>query len=165
METAGYVALIAAGILLGITGSGGSVLSLPVLVYLFSLDVVIASASSLFIVGATSIVGTVLKQRKRLVDVRTGLIFAIPSIAAAFSTRKWLMPSIPDVVLYTENFTLTKRALLLGIFACVIILVSVKMILNGKAKNASAQAPHPYVLIPIGMTTGAHAEQSGERAC
>lgn len=155
METAGYVALIAAGMLLGITGSGGSVLSLPVLVYLFSLDVVIASAYSLFIVGATSIVGTVLKQRKRLVDVRTGLIFAIPSIVAAFSTRKWLMPSIPDVVLYTENFTLTKRALLLGIFACVIILVSVKMILNGKAKNASAQAPHPYVLIPIGMTTGA----------
>lgn len=155
METAGYLALIGAGILLGITGSGGSVLSLPVLVYLFSLDVVIASAYSLFIVGATSIVGTVLKQRERLVDVPAGLVFAIPSILAAFSTRKWLVPSIPDIILQTEYFTLSKRALLLGIFACVIILVSVKMILNGKASPASRPATHPYILIPIGMITGA----------
>lgn len=154
METAGYLALIAAGILLGITGSGGSILSLPVLVYLFSLDVVIASAYSLFIVGATSIVGTVLKQRERLVDVRAGLTFALPSILAAFSTRKWLVPSIPDIILQTEYFILSKRALLLGIFACVIIVVSVKMILNGRAKNPSTQASHPYVLVPIGMITG-----------
>jgi len=155
METAGYLALIAAGILLGITGSGGSVLSLPVLVYLFSLDVVIASAYSLFIVGATSIVGTVLKQRERLVDVRAGLIFAVPSILTAFSTRKWLVPSIPDVILQTEYFVLAKRAMLLGIFACVIILVSVKMILNGKWKRVSGEAPNPYALIPVGMATGA----------
>jgi uncharacterized membrane protein YfcA len=155
METAGYLALIVAGILLGITGSGGSVLSLPVLVYLFSLDVVMASAYSLFIVGATSIVGTVLKQRERLVDVRAGLIFAVPSILAAFSTRKWLVPLIPEMILQSEHFILTKRALMLGIFAGVIILVSVKMILNGKAKNPSTQKPHPYALIPIGMTTGA----------
>lgn len=154
METAGYLALIGAGVILGITGSGGSILSLPVLVYLFSLDVVIASAYSLFIVGATSIVGTVLKQRERLVDVRSGLIFAAPSIVAAFSTRKWVMPTIPDIILQTEFLTLTKRTLLLAIFACVIILVSVKMILNGRARNRSRQASHPYVLIPVGMITG-----------
>lgn len=154
MEIAGYLALIGVGIILGITGGGGSILSVPVLVYLFSLDVVIASAYSLFIVGITSMVGTVLKQKERRVDVRSGLIFAIPSILAAFSTRKWVVASLPDLILQVGTFQLSKRGLLLGILAFVIIVVSVRTIVNGRAKDHAPGPLKSYWLIPMGLLTG-----------
>lgn len=154
MELAGYLALVCVGIILGITGGGGSILSVPILVYLFSLDVVMASAYSLFIVGITSMVGTALKHKDRLVDVRSGLIFAIPSILAAFSTRKWVLPSIPDLVLQIGTFTVNKRGLLLGILALVIIVVSVRTILNGRARAKVTAPLKSYGLIPMGLVTG-----------
>lgn len=154
MEIAGYIALIGVGIMLGITGGGGSVLSVPILVYLFSLDVVMASAYSLFIVGVTSMVGTVMKQKESMVDIRSGLIFAIPSIFAAFSVRKWVLPSIPELIFQAGSFQLTKRGLLLGILAFVIITVSVRTILNGRAKVNGESPLTSYWLIPMGLIAG-----------
>lgn len=146
--------MIGVGIMLGITGGGGSILSVPILVYLFLLDVVMASAYSLFIVGITSMVGTVLKQKERMVDVRSGLVFAVPSILATFSTRKWVLASIPDLIFQIGSFTLTKRALLLGVLAVVIIIVSARTILNGKAKSNVSTPLKNYGLIPMGLITG-----------
>ncbi len=57
MEIAGYIAAIFIGISLGLIGSGGSILTVPVLVYLFNVDAVTATSYSLFIVGLTSAVG------------------------------------------------------------------------------------------------------------
>jgi len=128
METVGYIASICIGLVLGMLGGGGSILSIPILVYLFNIDAVMASAYSLFIVGATSLVGAIPKYREHLVNVRTGLIFGIPSIIAIFVTRKWIIPSIPDVLLFIGSFALTKRILLLGIFAILMILASIAMI-------------------------------------
>ncbi|HEY4653843.1 MAG TPA: sulfite exporter TauE/SafE family protein [Cyclobacteriaceae bacterium] len=154
MEIAGYLALVGVGIMLGITGGGGSILSVPILVYLFSLDVVMASAYSLFVVGITSMVGTVLKQKESLVDVGAGLTFAVPSIIAAFSTRKWVVGAIPDLILHVGTFQLTKRGLLLGILAFVIIVVSVRTILNGRTSGGIRGPLKTNVLIPMGLITG-----------
>lgn len=128
METAGYIASIFIGLVLGLLGGGGSILSIPILVYLFSVDAVMASAYSLFIVGVTSFVGAIPKYREHLVNIKTGLVFGIPSIITIFSTRKWIVPSIPDVLFYIGSFPLTKRILLLGIFAVLMILASIAMI-------------------------------------
>jgi uncharacterized membrane protein YfcA len=128
METVGYVASICIGLVLGLLGGGGSILSIPILVYLFNMDAVIASAYSLFIVGVTSLAGAIPKYREHLVDVRTGLVFGIPSIISIFVTRRWIVPSIPDVLLDIGSFTFTKRILLLGIFAVLMILASIAMI-------------------------------------
>ncbi|CAN5351382.1 hypothetical protein BH23BAC1_BH23BAC1_08770 [soil metagenome] len=106
MEIYGYFALIGVGLLLGILGGGGSILSVPILVYLFSEDVVLASAYSLFIVGITSTVGSVVKYKAQLINLRIGLIFGLPSIVAIFFTRKWLIPSIPNVIWQIELFEL-----------------------------------------------------------
>jgi hypothetical protein len=51
METLGYIALLFVGLMLGTFGGGGAILSVPILVYLFSLDAVTSTAYSLFIVG------------------------------------------------------------------------------------------------------------------
>lgn len=127
MEVAGYIASICVGIVLGLLG-GGSILSIPILVYLFHMDAVMASAYSLFIVGTTSLVGAVPKYREHLVSVRTGIIFGVPSIVAIFSTRKWIVPAIPEILFSIGPFDFTKRILLLGIFAVLMILASVAMI-------------------------------------
>lgn len=132
MELIGYAACIFIGIILGILGGGGSILSIPILVYLLHVDVVMASAYSLFIVGSTSLVGAIPKYKKHLVNLRTGFFFGLPSIVTIFITRKWVVPSIPEIVYQTESFTLTKRVLILGLFAVLMILASISMIRGSK---------------------------------
>jgi uncharacterized membrane protein YfcA len=128
MEVAGYLASICIGIILGLLGGGGSILSIPILVYLFHVEPVLASAYSLFIVGMTSFVGAIPKYRDHLVNLRTGFVFGIPSVASIFITRKWIVPSIPDVIVSFDDFIFTKRFLLLGLFAALMILASVSLI-------------------------------------
>lgn len=132
MELIGYVACIFIGVVLGILGGGGSILSIPILVYLLNIDVVMASAYSLFIVGTTSFVGAIPKYKKHLVNLRTGFFFGLPSIVTIFITRKWIVPSIPEIVYQTESLTLTKRVLILGVFAILMILASISMIRPSK---------------------------------
>lgn len=128
MEIIGYLASITIGLILGLLGGGGSILSIPILVYLFHVDAVTASAYSLFIVGTTSLVGAIPKYKDHLVNLKTGIAFGIPSIASIFATRKWLVPAIPDVVFQIGAFTLTKRLLLLAVFAFLMIAASLSML-------------------------------------
>jgi hypothetical protein len=128
LEYFGYFASIFIGLLLGLLGGGGSILSIPILVYLFGIDAVTASAYSLFIVGTTSFAGAVPKYRDHLVNIRTGFLFGIPSIITIFLTRKFIIPAIPDVLFQVGEFTFTKRFLLLGLFALLMVLASIPMI-------------------------------------
>ena len=98
LEILGYVAALLIGVSLGLIGGGGSILTVPVLVYLFEVQPVMATAYSLFIVGSTSLVGTLPKYRQGLVNLRTAIIFGLPAIAAVYATRKFIVPMIPDVV-------------------------------------------------------------------
>ncbi len=132
MEIAGYIASICIGLVLGILGGGGSILSIPILVYLFQIDAVLASAYSLFIVGFTSLVGAVPKYKEHLVNIKTGILFGIPSILTIFATRKWIVPIIPDILWQTDSYLFTKRFLILGLFAVLMILASISMIRGRK---------------------------------
>ena len=130
MELFGYFAALLIGLSLGLIGGGGSILTVPVLVYLFAIEPVMATAYSLFIVGATSLVGAIPKYRQGLVDLRTALIFGIPSIAAVYLTRMYIVPAIPEHVFSIGDFAITKSSLLLLLFAILMILASVSMIRN-----------------------------------
>lgn len=158
MEVFGYVAAIFIGLVLGILGGGGSILSIPILVYLFNIDAVMASAYSLFIVGITSLVGAIPKYKEHLVNVRTGFLFGIPSIISIFVARKWIVPAIPDVVIQLDNFLLTKRILLLGLFAILMILASYSMIRNKKEIQNDTRRFRTFLVILegtlIGLLTG-----------
>jgi uncharacterized membrane protein YfcA len=135
MHLAGYFASIFIGIILGLLGGGGSILSIPILVYMFDIPPVLASAYSLFIVGITSFAGAVPKYRDHLVNLRTGLIFGIPSVASIFITRKWIVPAIPEVLFTVGSFEITKRILLLGLFGLLMILASFSMIKRNEIQN------------------------------
>src|SRR5690606_528978 len=93
---AGYAAAVLIGMSLGLIGGGGSILTVPVLVYILGVDPVLATAYSLFVVGTTSLVGAGTFMKKRLVNYHTAIVFAIPSFVTVFLTRKFLMPSLPD---------------------------------------------------------------------
>jgi len=154
MELAGYVASILIGLILGMLGGGGSILSIPILVYLFHIDVVMASAYSLFIVGTTSLVGAITKYREHAVNVRSAVLFGIPSVVGIFGTRKWVVPSIPDVIWQTESFVLSKRLLLLGLFAVLMVLASFSMIKGTPDYNSDDERFMPVLLIIQGILIG-----------
>ncbi len=128
MELLGFLTAIIIGIILGILGGGGSILSVPVLVYLFHLHPTKATAYSLFIVGISSLIGVIPKYRQGLVHLKTALIFGIPALISVFITRKFLIPSIPNEIISFSNFIFTKALLTMVIFALLMIIASFSMI-------------------------------------
>ena len=154
MEIIGYIASILVGVVLGLLGGGGSILSIPILVYLFGVEPVMASAYSLFIVGVTSFVGAIPKYREQLINLKTGILFGIPSIIAIFCTRKWIVPAIPDVVVELSGFILTKRGLVLGLFALLMVLASVSLIRKKKEPASASQRFRTFLVIIEGLLIG-----------
>lgn len=161
MDIAGYVASIFIGIALGLIGGGGSILTVPVLVYLFNIDAVLATAYSLFIVGTTSTVGSFSYFKKGLVNMKMAFVFGIPSIIAVLFTRAIIVPAIPEEIVTIGNFTVTKSILLMLLFAVLMIFTSYSMIKkDGEESDAvSQQQTFNYLQIIlqglfIGLITG-----------
>ncbi|HEX6226094.1 MAG TPA: sulfite exporter TauE/SafE family protein [Chryseolinea sp.] len=148
MELFGYASLIGVGLLLGAMGSGGSILSVPILVYLFSLDVVVASSYALFTVGTTSVIGTALKHRDRFIDFPAVTQLGIPSLLATFCTRKWIVCNLPDVLFMYGSTPITRRAMLLSVFA-VVILISSTMVIRARQSGTDESSPRPNALALI----------------
>lgn len=128
MEIIGYLASIGIGVILGLLGGGGSILAIPILVYFFHVDAVRASAYSLFIVGVTSFIGAIPKYKDHLINIQTGLLFGLPSILAIFATRKWVVPAIPEVIFQADGLSFSRRLLILGLFALLMIIASWSLI-------------------------------------
>ncbi len=151
MEIYGYIASVFIGVSLGLIGGGGSILTVPVLVYLFGLDAFLATEYSLFIVGISSMVGSVSYFKKGLVHFKTAFVFGLPSIISIFITRKFLLPLIPDDIFSFGSFMVTKDLLLLMIFAGLMILASYKMIRKGAEDNTEIPLPdHHNALLAAG---------------
>jgi len=161
MEILGFVLAVIVGISLGLIGSGGSILTVPILVYIMGINPVLATAYSLFIVGSTALVGGVQSALQKRVDFKTVLIFGIPSIAAVYATRMWLVPFIPSELFTLGSLVITKSIALMLLFAVVMILASVSMIRPGKNKEIDENAPrvynYPMILLEgtvVGLLTG-----------
>ncbi len=155
MDIAGYIASVFIGISLGLIGGGGSILTVPVLVYLFSVDAVLATAYSLFVVGATSVVGSVSYFRKGLVNIKTAIVFGMPSIAAVFLTRAYIVPAIPDEILHVGSLVVTRNMALMLLFAVLMIVASWSMIRKEKVAEEPQRQQFNYPLILLeGMVVG-----------
>lgn len=157
MEIAGYLTSIIIGVSLGLIGGGGSILTVPVLVYLFGVDAVMATAYSLFVVGTTSIFGSYSYLKKGLVSLRTAFVFGIPSIIAVFLTRACVVPAIPDQIFSLGGFVLSKSAFLLLLFALLMIVVAYSMIRKKSPsavnRNSARGFNYPLILLE-GLVVG-----------
>lgn len=156
MEIIGYLASVLMGLALGLVGGGGSILTVPILVYIFNVDPVLSTAYSLFVVGLTSAVGSYSHFRKGNVHWKTALIFGAPSILAVFSVRKFVIPNIPDLIFRIGDFEVSKSLAILVLFAVLMILASYSMIRKPKlAKAVDKDVSYNYPLIFIeGLLVG-----------
>jgi len=146
MEYLGYALSVLIGISLGLIGGGGSILTVPVLVYVMGISPVLSTAYSLFIVGLTALVGSVEYGRKKLLDYKTALIFGIPSIMAVYSTRKFLVPVIPDPVFHIGSFEVTKNLFVMLLFAILMVVASISMIRDKKKSDVCEPKEKRYNL-------------------
>ncbi len=160
MEIVGYLLSVLIGVSLGLIGGGGSILTVPVMEYVFGVDAVLATGYSLFIVGATSAVGSVQYFKSGLINIKTAIVFGIPSIAAVYLTRSLIVPLIPSTLLTIGSFEVTKSIFLMILFALLMIAASYSMIKKGKAAQQD-QGPqvfnYPLIFLEgsvVGVLTG-----------
>ncbi|GIM49187.1 sulfite exporter TauE/SafE family protein [Capnocytophaga stomatis] len=156
-EILGYALATLIGISLGLVGSGGSILTLPILVYLMGVEPILATAYSLFIVGVTSLVGGIKNAFLKRVDFKSVFIFGVPSVLAVYFSRAFLLPLIPDVLFRIDSLVFTKSMGLMVLFAVVMILASVSMLRPRKKyqQEEETEIRYKYLMILLeGITVG-----------
>ena len=161
MEIVAYIASVFIGVSLGLIGGGGSILTVPVLVYMFGISPLVSTSYSLFIVGATSLVGAYSNYRKGAVKIKTALLFGSTSIATVFLTRKFLIPFIPKDLFKIGGFQITEPLLTMILFAILMVAASVGMIKSKERKPGCLECDLKGNLtrmlltgVGIGLTTG-----------
>jgi uncharacterized protein len=153
----GFVLAVLVGITLGLIGSGGSILTVPILVYVVGINPVLATAYSLFVVGTSALVGGIKKVKQQLVDFRMVFVFGIPTVFWVFATRKFIVPNIPNKVFEINNFTITKDLFLMVLFAFVMILASFTMIKPQKENlifNENNSKTNYFLILILGSSIG-----------
>lgn len=131
MEIIGYLLAIFMGVTLGLIGAGGSIMTVPILVYFLGVSPVIATGYSLLLVGTTALIGGIHYYRKQQVDIRTSIIFATPAVIAVYITRAWLVPAIPDPFFSIDTFIVTKDIFIMLLFAALMLIAGILMIRGG----------------------------------
>ena len=162
LEILGYFGALVIGIVLGLIGGGGSILTVPVLVYLLGVNPVLATAYSLFVVGSSSLVGAIRNIPKKLIDFRTAIVFAIPAFISVYLTRLYLVPAIPEEIFKISGFMVTKDIGIMLNFAIIMFIASISMIREKKncdenVKEEKVSYNYPLIVVEglvVGLLTG-----------
>jgi uncharacterized membrane protein YfcA len=166
MESIGYFAAVAIGVALGLIGGGGSILTLPVLVYLLGVPVVLATTYSLFIVGFTALLGSISYYKQKLVDLKIFIAFGVPSVISVFLTRLYIVPLLPDEIMQIGSLVVTKDLFIMTVFAILMMGAAYGMLRPSRSKGGgeekeevaeSKKLNYPLVLLEgavVGGVTG-----------
>lgn len=160
IDILGFAGALLIGVVLGLIGGGGSILTVPVLVYILDIHPVTATAYSLFVVGTAAAVGAIRNAQKKMVDFRTGIVFAIPAFLSVYLTRKFVVPAIPEDLFDVGDFHVTRDVAIMIFFAIIMLLASISMIRGRKDKEQESDEIHynyPMILIEgfvVGFITG-----------
>ena len=153
-EVIGYISAVFIGIILSLIGGGGSILTVPVLVYILAIEPVLATAYSLFIVGTTSFVGAVKNIKTGNIDIKTGIVFSIPSLFAVYFTRRIIIPSIPQKIIIINDFSLSKETGIMLFFSLIMLLAATTMIYKRKEKRKENKIKYTAITLVVGVFTG-----------
>ena len=152
-ELLGYAGAVLMGLSLGLLGGGGSILTVPILVYLFGQDPVTATGLSLFIVGTTSAAGLFSHHKQGNIEWRTAGVFGAASILSVFITRRWLVPALPDPLIHVGAVEVGKGTAILGLFAIVMLISAWSMIRGRKSITPGSNGKrHLPSLLPVSYT-------------
>lgn len=156
MEIIGYLAALLIGLFLGIIGGGGSILTVPILVYLFKIDPLLATSYSLFIVGITSLIGSYQNYKSKHLDLTKATYFVIPAVTSILIVRTFILPQIAEVLFEIEGFQLTKNKLIMIVFGVLMLSSSLAMIFKRSTIANTNINLHQLSLIGliVGLITG-----------
>jgi len=157
LEILGYFSALITGISLGLIGGGGSILAVPVLAYLFSVNEKVATAYSLFIVGVSALVGGLKQHLKGYVDWRTAVVFGLPAIVGVSVVRRFVVPALPEVLFNIDDFEFTRRMGMFGLFAILMIPAAFSMLNTRKEKKQKGDGTVKYnypLIIGEGLLVG-----------
>lgn len=142
----GYLGAAGVGLVLGLIGAGGSILCVPIFVYCFGIAPLTATVYSLFVVGLSALTGAAGYYRQGFLNLRVGTFFLVPAFAGIFAARRFLVPSLPEVILRIGGFTLTREGLVLVVFAGVMVAAALSMLRSGPV---SPRAGRNYGLVAV----------------
>ena len=142
-EFFGYAAAVLVGLVIGLAGGGGSILTVPIFVYIFGIPAMLATTYSLFVVGTTSVVGSINHIWKKRVDLRVTGAFAVPSFISVYLSRRFLVPALPDPLFRFGTVNVPKSDAILVFFAIVMVLAARAMIRDKRPSQGFAADGRP----------------------
>lgn len=158
MYILGLLLAILVGVTLGMIGSGGSILTVPILVYILGVNPVLATTYSLLIIGTTSFVGAVKGVQNKTVDFNKILYFGLPSMVTVFTVRSFILPLVPEEIVFA-GYTFHQDNVLMVLFAAIMTFSAIPMIRGRKVVDSSMKGGESifYVAIQgvlVGLITG-----------
>jgi uncharacterized membrane protein YfcA len=159
MEIIGIIGILIMGIVIGLLGSGGSIITLPLLVYALDMPPLLATTYSLIIVGLTSSFGAFTYIKKKEYDLKIALLFVIPSIVIVLITRNYLIPMLPDSIHWGTHVHIEKNNLIMLLFGVFMVAAFYSMITSSLQHKNSSLAEKKLGFIPfegalVGFITG-----------
>jgi len=160
LDILGFAGALLIGVVLGLIGGGGSILTVPIFVYLLGIEPVTATAYSLFVVGSAAAVGAIRNAQKGMVDFKTGIVFAIPALLAVFVTRRYIVPAIPEHLFDVGEFEVTRDIGIMIFFAAIMLLAAYSMIKGRKETSIDSEKAkfnYPLIIVEgilVGLLTG-----------
>ncbi len=158
-ELLGFFGAFMVGLILGLIGSGGSILSVPILVYLFGINPVTATAYSLFIVGSTSLIGSIKNIRNKLINYSSTILFSFSAIITVYLTRKYVIHLIPETIINSGPLFLSKDQLIMLLFSLLMLVAGFLMIKRTPKtivglKQTKTIAPNKLLIFAEGSLIG-----------
>ncbi len=157
MEYFGYLAAVFIGIALGLIGGGGSILTIPILVYLFNIEAATATSYSLFIVGITALMASLVHFKMGNLRIKSALYFALPSLVSLLFVRKIILPKIPESIFWISEIEVTKNRLILVVFALLMVAAAMAMIKKSAETNTRVKTNFlrlAFIGFAVGLLTG-----------
>lgn len=156
-----YAASLFVGLLLGMIGAGGSILTVPVFVFVLKIDPLVSSIYSMFIVGISSLAGGIKAIFKKLVDVKTTILFGLPSVTGVLIARKFIYPAIPDQISSIGDYVVSKKILFMICISSLMFTAAVRMLkapsLNTATVHGDTNVKTEFLVVQgfvVGIITG-----------
>ncbi|MDQ3277001.1 MAG: sulfite exporter TauE/SafE family protein [Bacteroidota bacterium] len=155
-EIIGYLSAALIGVSLGLIGGGGSILTVPVMVYLFHIPPLTAISYSLFVVGSTSFVGAYTNFRRSLVHIPTALYFGAASVVTVYIIRRFVVPAVPENLGTVGGITIKFSVLTMVLFAVLMLFSAFTMIRQQVPRQFNPKSRAALLLygFGIGLLTG-----------
>lgn len=151
MYVIGIILAFVIGVVLGLVGGGGSILTVPLVHYFFGTSMLLATTYSLFVVAVAASIGVIQRLPNNQVDFRKGFIFVVPSMLTAFSIRLWIMPLFP-ISFSVYNFELSRDITITVLLVFVMLYTAFRTLL-GKTRINRGETSIPEIVM-FGVLTG-----------